>query len=130
MQAEFGIEKMFIRDKAIMSRMARQKNKAFRRYGTITRRHARSLLKKANKKNPKSRRGEAPRIHKTSEPNLRTIFYAIDGGEMLTGPVGFGLAAGRAVPGLLESRDRPFMSTTHQEKHSELARSIEIFGLV
>ena len=134
----FDVKKAFIRDDFILKQFDKNRFKALRRYGAILRRNARKKLRrKATKKQKKSAAGEPPFTH-ASEPNLRTILYAMDGDDTLvTGPVGFNgtVADGVTVPEKLEYGEgdleaRPWMNPTLEENIDELGRSIEIFGVV
>lgn len=136
----FAVEfstKYFIRDDQVVSQFERRRNQVYRRFGTIVRREARGLLKKKS----------GPLKMHSSEPNLRTIFYGIEGDTLIVGPVGFN-GKSPTVPELHEHggaatirlpdgrkvnaryKPRAFMFPALQAKSDELQVSIQKFGLV
>lgn len=127
----YGIKKFFIDDKRIHGRLEASRAKALRRFGTILRRYARSLIKKGKKqhlsvvfgpsqivlygaaaasalKTGSARvrsqfQNSGPPVWWTrQEPNLKTILYGFDGDTLICGPVGFGSSGGMTVPERLE----------------------------
>lgn len=82
----FKATKLFFDRPAVISAVDRATLRQLSTFGRFVRRRARSSIRKRKKV---SKPGEPPSSHKSSEPNLRTIFYAYEPANrsVIIGPV-------------------------------------------
>lgn len=100
MQVNFKTPRWFFDKKLVQDIIGRQSAAALSKFGAFVQRRARSSIRRRKKA---SAPGSPPSCHASSEPSLKTIWFAFDRStfSVVAGPVGFNRKS-YSVPSILE----------------------------